>query len=79
MTLAVDTIHGRGPSNKMHPQLQPKKTKVRLYYSNNRCYKRCTLLTRRSAVLAVDMMHGHAPSNKMRPQLQPKKTEVWLY
>ena len=31
MTLAIDKIHGRGPSDKMRPQLQPKKTKVRLY------------------------------------------------
>ena len=29
--LAVDMIHGRGPINKMRPQLKPKKTKVRLY------------------------------------------------
>ena len=29
--LAVDVIDRRGPSNEMHRQLQPKKTKVRLY------------------------------------------------
>ena len=28
--LAVDIMHGRGPSSKMRPQLQPKKNKVRL-------------------------------------------------
>ena len=31
MALAVDVINRRGPSNKMRHQLQPKKTKVRLY------------------------------------------------
>ena len=31
MALAVDKMHGRGPSDKMSPWLQPKKTKVRLY------------------------------------------------
>ena len=32
MALAVDFIDRCGPSNKMHHQLQPKKTKVKLYY-----------------------------------------------
>ena len=34
MALAVDIMRGHGPSNKMHPQLQSKKTKVilRLYH-----------------------------------------------
>ena len=31
IALAVDFIDRRGPSNKMQHQLQPKKTKVRLY------------------------------------------------
>ena len=31
IALAVDFIDRRGPSNEMHCQLQPKKTKVRLY------------------------------------------------
>ena len=31
MALAVDVIDMRGPSNEMHRQLQPNKTKVRLY------------------------------------------------
>ena len=31
MALAVDVIHRRGPNNLLHHQLQPKKTKVRLY------------------------------------------------
>ena len=32
MVLPVDMMLGHGPSNKMHPQLQPKKTiEVRLY------------------------------------------------
>ena len=46
----------------MRPQLQPKKTKVRLnyrLYSSKRRYKRCTLLTKRSAlVLKVGVSHG---------------------
>ena len=32
LALAIDVIDRRGPSNKMHCQLQPKKTKVTLYY-----------------------------------------------
>ena len=31
MALAVDVIDGRGPSNEMCHQLQPKKVKLRLY------------------------------------------------
>ena len=31
IALVVDIKEGRGQSIKMHPQLQPKKTKVRLY------------------------------------------------
>ena len=31
MALAIDVIDRRGPSNEMRHQLQPKKTKVRLY------------------------------------------------
>ena len=31
IALATEIIDRRGPSNKMHRQLQPKKTKVRLY------------------------------------------------
>ena len=75
-------MHWHGPSNEMHPQLQPQKTKVMLYWlliyvrSNKRHYKRCTLLTRQSAALAINMMHGSGPNNKMRPQLQPNKTKV---
>ena len=41
MTLSVDIIHGCGPTNKVHRQLQPKETKVRLYsgyYNSKRCY-----------------------------------------
>ena len=33
MALAIDIMYGCGPSNKMRPHLQPKKTKVRLIYS----------------------------------------------
>ena len=32
MALAVDVIDWHGPSNEMRRQLQPKKTKVRLYW-----------------------------------------------
>ena len=32
MALAIDIMHERGPSNEMCPQLQPKTTKVRLYW-----------------------------------------------
>ena len=76
-------MHGRGPSNEMRPQLQLKKAKVRLYkpfivYSNKRCYKRCTLLTRWNTIHAIDIMYGHGLSSKMHPQLQPKKTKVRL-
>ena len=31
MALVVDVVDRRGPSNKMRRQLQPSKTKVRLY------------------------------------------------
>ena len=31
MALNIDLMHGRGMSNKMHHQFQPKETKVRLY------------------------------------------------
>ena len=31
MALAIDKMHRRGPSDEMHPRLQPKKFKVRLY------------------------------------------------
>ena len=31
MALAIDVINRRDPSNKMHCQLQPKKTKVSLH------------------------------------------------
>ena len=32
MALADDIMHGLVPSNEVHLQLQPKKTKVELYY-----------------------------------------------
>ena len=32
VAFAIDVIDRRGPSNEMHHQLKPKKTKVRLYY-----------------------------------------------
>ena len=30
--LAIDKMYGHGPTNEMHSKLQPKKTKVRLYW-----------------------------------------------
>ena len=32
MALAIDVIDRRGPSNEVHGQLQPKKTKLWLYW-----------------------------------------------
>ena len=32
MALAIDITHGPDPSSKMHHQLQPKNTKVKLYH-----------------------------------------------
>ena len=32
IALQVNVIDRRGPSNEMHHQLQPKKTKIRLYF-----------------------------------------------
>ena len=31
MALAFDIMHGRGPNNKIRPQLKPNKTKIRPY------------------------------------------------
>ena len=62
MALAVDVIDRRGPSNKMHRHLEPKKTMVMLYirvYNSNRCFTRPSLLTRGSTlVLNVGMSQG---------------------
>ena len=61
MAVAVDVIDRHGPSNEMRCQLQPKKTKVVLYYSF--VYQQKIFyppfLTRRSAlVLKVSVLHG---------------------
>ena len=54
MALAVNVIDRCGPSNKMCHQLQPKKTKVMLYYIAGK-----KVLTRQSAlVLKVGMAYG---------------------
>ena len=64
MALAIDVMHGCGPSNKMRIQLQPKKTKVHkailaVSMAAKRHYTQCTLLTRWSAlVLKVGMLYG---------------------
>ena len=62
MALAVDVIDRNGPSNEMRRQLQPKETKVRLYYSylysSKRCFIRPSLLTRQSAsVLKMGVLY----------------------
>ena len=55
MTLAVDVIDRRGSSDEMRHQLQPMKTKVRLYisclYSSKRRFIRPSLLIRWSALV----------------------------
>ena len=76
MALTSDIMHGRIPSSEMHPQLQPKKTKVSHKYCSKRHLMRCTLLTRWRMALAIDIMYGHGASNKMHSQSQPKKTKV---
>ena len=64
----------------MCPQLQLKKTKVRLLAVNIAAKGvLCTALqTRRNMFLATNMKHGHGPNNKMLHYLQPKKTKVRL-
>ena len=53
MALAIDVIDRRDPSNEMRRQLQPNKTKVRLYfsplYSSKRRSSHPSLQMRRSA------------------------------
>ena len=80
MALAIDIMHGHGPSNEMHPQLQHKKTKIRLYglllKQQKVSYALC--ITNKTA-LSIDIMHGCGLRKKMCPQLQPKKTQVRPY
>ena len=64
MVLAVDVIDRHGPSNEIRRQLQPKKTKVRLYYvavyiaAKDYVFTHPSLLTRRSAsVLKVGVLY----------------------
>ena len=80
MALAINMMHDHehGCSNKMHAELQPRKTKVRplilkqmtpyaLYITN----KMDDGPHRQYNALACT-------NNKMRPQIQPKKTKVKL-
>ena len=58
MTLAINVIDRHGPSNEMRRHLQPKKTKVRLYYSSKRGFTCSLSLTRRRAlVLKVGVLY----------------------
>ena len=56
MTLAINVIDRLDPNNKMHHQLQPKKTKVYMcsishfYIAAKRCFTCSLLLTRRNAL-----------------------------
>ena len=51
LTRPVDIMHGWGLSIETHIQLQPKNTKVRLYYSSKMHFTHCTLLTRCSPLV----------------------------
>ena len=54
MTLTIDVIDKRGPSNKMHRHLYQKETKVTLHYLCNNTKSHFTLpssLTRQSALV----------------------------
>ena len=53
MALAVDFIDKHDLSDKMCRQLQPRKTKLRVYlYSSKRRYTHRSLLTRQSALVS---------------------------
>ena len=61
MALAVNVIDRHGPSNEMRCHLQPKETKVTLYYPNSkrRFISPSLLTTRRIAlVLKVGVSYG---------------------
>ena len=54
MFLAIDILHGHGLSNKMRPQLQPKKTQVMAVLVTDltvQGYMCCKLLTRWGALV----------------------------
>ena len=83
MSLAVNFIDRRGPSNKMRRQLQPKKTKVMLYslfiyivvkdiYPLFITNKAESFNFKSGPIVWVE-------NGKMLYQLQPKKTKVRLY
>ena len=79
MVLAID---GRGPSNEMGHHLQPKKTKIALYYpcvlQQKIFYSPFIILTRQST-LVLKWMSRTGGNDKMRRQLQVKKTKLSLY
>ena len=45
-SLAINIVDGHGLNNETRHRLQPKKTKVTLYYNSKRHFSCCTLLTR---------------------------------
>ena len=58
MALAIDVIDRCGPSDEMHRQLQPKKTKLRRLYRSKRRFTHSLLPIRRSAsVLKVGVSY----------------------
>jgi len=75
MALAVDIIDRRRPSNKMHRQLQPKKTYITHLYSSKRVLP--ALQTKQFSFKGGCVVH--VENGEMRRQLQLKKTKVWLY
>ena len=83
MVLADDIMHGRDPSDYMRPQLQAKKTEVKLHQplikQQMASHALHIIPTRQSMALAIDIIHWYSPSNEMRPKLQPKKTTAKLY
>ena len=59
MIFAADSTDGPGPSNEMCLQLQPKRTKVTLYYNSKSPFNHHTLLARWSTlVLKVGVLYG---------------------
>ena len=82
MVLAVDVIDRRGPSNKMHHQLQSKKIKVRLYkpfiLQQKTFYP--PFITNKTKCFSFESEYViREEYGKMRRQVQPKKTRVRLY
>ena len=82
MTLAVDKIHGGGPSDKMRPQLQPKKTKVRLYQPLilQQKVSYALYITNKTGAWSLPSViyMGVAQLTKKGNWLQPKKIKIRL-